>query len=271
MNRQAALAEKKPRIEAWTRKPSVLIVIPAFNEEDCIARVLEDILDLDTECHVLVINDGSKDATGGIIREVMRDRPRLFSLHIPNNIGIGGAVQAGFMFARRNGYTRVVQVDGDGQHRADQLKRILEPLVRDEADIVIGSRFLPGCEPAGPGSAPSLWRALGIRFFTTLLGMVTGRKVTDPTSGFRAFGRAAIEFLAEHYAEDYPEPESIITLHRRNYRMVEVPVIMNRRSGGRSSISPLRSTYYMVKVTIAILMDLVRRPDARAPERSHSR
>jgi len=234
--------------------PPVLAVIPTFNEEVCIKTVIADLLGCGLDLHVLVINDGSEDDTGPFTREMMKDTNRLFILNLPNNIGIGGAVQAGFKFAFRNGYSKVVQVDGDGQHRADQVGKLLEPLEEDRADIVIGSRFLEN-----NGFNSSFYRALGIKFFTALISVLTFKQVTDPTSGFRAFSRRTIEYLADNYSEDYPEPESIIILHRRNFRFTEVPVIMNSRAGGRSSISPLRSTYYMIKVTMAILIDLFRK------------
>jgi glycosyltransferase involved in cell wall biosynthesis len=254
-----------PQNIAWKREKtqplwkvdsaSVLVVIPVYNEEVCVREVITDILDQDPNFHALVINDGSDDQTEKIIREMMTKRDRLFLLNLPNNIGIGGAVQAGFKFACRNGYTIVVQVDGDGQHRADQLEKLLVPLKGNQADIVIGSRFL-----VNNGFNSSFFRKVGIKFFTTLISILTRRQVTDPTSGFRAFGRQTIAYLADNYAEDYPEPESIIILHRRSFSFLEVPVKMNNRAGGKSSISPLRSTYYMIKVTIAILIDLFRRP-----------
>lgn len=236
------------------KRPSVLIVIPAFNEEESIKEVLKTLLGSDLDFHMLVINDGSQDQTEGIVREIVEEEDRVFLLNIPNNIGIGGAVQAGFKFACRNEYSHVVQVDGDGQHRADQLEKVLEPLREDRADIVIGSRFLEN-----NGFNSSFFRKVGIRFFTTLISLLTRRPVTDPTSGFRAYSRNTVQYLVDNYAEDYPEPESIIILHRRRFRILEVPVLMNRRAGGQSSISPLKSTYYMIKVTIAILIDMFRR------------
>ena len=247
--------EESPTILRRKSSPPLLVVIPAFNEEECIEDVLSTLLDQrDIDLHVLVINDGSEDQTESIIRERMKNSDRLFILNLPINMGIGGAVQAGFKFAQRNDYAMVVQVDGDGQHRADQLHKVLEPIMENRADIVIGSRFL---EKNGFNS--SFFRTVGIKFFTTLISALMRQQVTDPTSGFRAFSRATINYLANNYAEDYPEPETIIILHRRKFRCTEVPVIMNCRAGGKSSISPLRSTYYMIKVTIAIVMDHFRR------------
>lgn len=247
--------KERPQVLHRVKPSPVLALIPAFNEEACIKTVVKDLLEWDYDQHVLVINDGSQDSTERITRELMETTDRLFILSIPNNIGIGGAVQAGFKFACRKGYEHVVQVDGDGQHRADQMQKLLRPLEANQADVVIGSRFLENT-----GFNSSIFRAVGIKFFTHLISLLTGRIVTDPTSGFRAFGRRTIEYLADNYADDYPEPESIIMLHRRNFRFLEVPVYMNSRVGGKSSISPLRSTYYMTKVTIAILIDLFRRP-----------
>ncbi|MHC4943740.1 MAG: glycosyltransferase family 2 protein [Planctomycetota bacterium] len=234
--------------------PPVLIVIPALNEEATIREVIEDLLDTELNLHVLVINDGSEDRTESIVRDIMETTDRVFLLSLPNNIGIGGAVQAGFKFAARNGYPMVIQVDGDGQHRADQLDKLIDPLKEGKADIIIGSRFL-----VNNGFSSSFFRKVGIKFFTMLISLLTARPVTDPTSGFRAYSRNSIEYLADNYAEDYPEPESIIILHRRRFSFMEVPVRMNSRAGGKSSISPMKSTYYMIKVTIAILIDLFRR------------
>lgn len=249
--------QKAPALQKY-RLPPVLIVIPAYNEEACIKEVLDDLLNTGVDLHILVINDGSDDRTEALTRQIMESEGRVFLLNLPNNIGIGGAVQAGFKFASRKGYEMIVQVDGDGQHRGDQLDRLLAPLKADQADIVIGSRFL-----VDNGFNASFCRKVGIKFFTMLITLLTSRPVTDPTSGFRAFSRRTITYLTENYAEDYPEPESIIILHRRSFRFMEVPVIMNHRAGGKSSISPLKSCYYMVKVTIAILIDLLRRAGMR--------
>ncbi len=252
---QVAWQESRARAFERPRPPEILVIIPAFNEEASIEGVVSKLLgQKKIDLHVLVVNDGSKDRTEAIVREFMKASDRLFLLNLPNNMGIGGAVQAGFKYALNQRYAIVVQVDGDGQHRVDQLHKVILPIQENRADIVVGSRFL---EKNSYNS--SIFRAAGIKFFTTLISILTGSPVTDPTSGFRAYNEPTIEYLAENYADDYPEPESLIILHRRRFRSMEVPVIMNDRAGGKSSISPLRAGYYMVKVTIAIIVDHFRK------------
>lgn len=253
--RQAALRTPVPRSPEAVERPRILAVIPAFNEEACLEEVVRSLLAQGDDLHVLVVNDGSRDETEAVARNLADRWERVFLLNLPNNIGIGGAVQAGFKFARRRGYDVVVQVDGDGQHPADHLARVAEPVLEGRVDIAVGSRFL---HPEGGAGVSSFCRRIGIRFFTALLSLLTRRRMTDPTSGFRAYGRAAVEYLSEHYAEDYPEPEALMILHRRRFRSVEVPVKMHPRLAGRSSISPSRACYYMLKVTVAVVMDLFR-------------
>jgi glycosyltransferase involved in cell wall biosynthesis len=177
---------------------------------------------------------------------------RLVSL--PCNLGIGGAVQTGFRIARDEGYDVAVQVDGDGQHPADHVQLVVNALLETGSDIAIGSRFL-----SGDGYQSTLSRRMGIRFFSRWLSAICHTRITDATSGFRAFNRHAIELLADDYAEDYPEVEAVLVAHRAGLKICEVPVQMSARTTGSSSIGGLQSTGYMVKVSLAILMASLRK------------
>lgn len=236
-------------------KQKILVIVPAFNESGNIVNTIGEIRTSHPDVDVVVIDDGSQDATA---QEARATGVPVISL--PINLGIGGAVQTGFLFAVRNGYQFAAQVDGDGQHDARYLKKIFEPIFNEKAEIVVGSRFL--------GSAGS-WRSsairrVGIRFFAVLISRLTGLAVTDPTSGFRAFGPRAVAAFAEDYPQDYPEPESIVTAKRLGFRLVEVPVEMRKREYGQSSIRYLRTLYYMIKVTFVILLNMIKRgPDPR--------
>jgi glycosyltransferase involved in cell wall biosynthesis len=206
---------------------------------------------------VVVIDDGSGDGTAA---EASRAGARVVTL--PFNVGIGGAVQTGYMLARLGDYDVAIQVDGDGQHPASELERLLDALVESGADIVIGSRFLEGESGA---YRSTLARRAGVRLFASLVSWLVGVRMTDTTSGFRAAGRRAIALFAEAYPHDYPEVEAVLIAHRAGLRVVEAPVEMRARQGGRSSITPLRSGYYMVKVLLALAMQLLRRP-VKLPE-----
>jgi glycosyltransferase involved in cell wall biosynthesis len=175
-------------------------------------------------------------------------------LDLPFNLGIGGAVQAGYLYAERNGYDIAVQFDGDGQHLASEIKKLLEPLEANRADLVVGSRFMT----AGGYKAP-VFRKMGIGIFSFVLSSIMGTTVTDSTSGFRAVNRRVIEFFANTYPDDYPEVEALVLLHKAGMRMAEVPTTMRERTGGRSSITPIRSVYYMTKVLMAIFIDLMKK------------
>ena len=227
----------------------ILIIVPAYNEEESLAGVIRDLREHVPSADVVVVNDGSRDSTSLVAREL-----GVKVLDLPFNLGIGGAVQAGYLHARRNGYDIAVQFDGDGQHRAGEIKKLIEPLATDQADLVIGSRFLV----SGGYKAP-VFRKLGIGIFSFVLSRVLDITVTDSTSGFRAANRGVIEFFARTYPDDYPEVESLVLLHKVNLRMTEVAVSMSERTGGRSSITPLRSVYYMTKVLMAIFIDLMKK------------
>ncbi len=226
-----------------------LIIIPAYNEEANIEAVIEDLKEHVPEFNILVVDDGSIDRTAEVAR-----RTGSAVVSLPFNQGIGTAVQTGYIYAARYGYSIAVQFDGDGQHRADQIGAIIEPLRKGEADLVVGSRFLG----AGQYKTP-LSRLMGIKLLSRIISIVTKTKITDPTSGFRAASRGVIEFFSRWYPDDYPEPESLVFLHRAGFRIKEVPVLMRQRQAGRSSITFLRGIYYMIKVTLAIFIDLMKR------------
>jgi glycosyltransferase involved in cell wall biosynthesis len=224
----------------------VLAVVPAFNEGDAIGGVVSELRRVRPAVEVLVVDDGSSDATA---KSAENAGARV--LRLPVNLGIGGAVQTGFRYAARHGYDAVVQVDGDGQHIPSEIPSLLEEMSRTGADVVIGSRFL---DVRGYTTSPV--RRIGTRVFSAVNSLVLGRRISDNTSGFRAYSANAVRFLSENYPQDYPEPESVILLGRNGFSIREVPVRMREREHGQSSISALRSVYYMVKVLLAIFVDL---------------
>jgi glycosyltransferase involved in cell wall biosynthesis len=226
-----------------------LAVVPAYNESATIVDVLEALRRHAPAFDTLVIDDGSSDDTNlrafGAGARVVR---------LPFNVGIGGAVQTGFVYAREHGYDHLVQVDGDGQHDSAELERLVATMEREAVDVVCGSRFLTS-DYRYP--APISRRA-GIHIFAFLLSRIVGARVSDPTSGFRLYNRRAIELFARDYPHDYPEVEAVLILHRHRLRMREIPVKMYTRGGGASSISTGKSVYYMVKVLLALLVGLAR-------------
>lgn len=226
-----------------------LVMIPAYNEEKNIVKTVRDIQQNAPDFDYIIINDCSRDNTLDLCRQ-----EGLHVLNLPVNLGIGGAVQTGYRYAEQNGYDVAVQFDGDGQHDASYLTQMRDRLVREDLDMVIGSRFLlhEGFQSSGA-------RRLGIRYFTKLIRISTGKKITDPTSGMRMANRSVIEAFAENYPKDYPEPESVVCLLRQGKRVEEVPVKMKERVNGKSSISFTKSIYYMCKVTFAILIEDMRR------------
>jgi glycosyltransferase involved in cell wall biosynthesis len=227
----------------------ILVIVPAYNEEESLPGVIRDLREHLPTADVLVVNDGSRDATALIAR-----KRGVMVLDLPFNLGIGGAMQAGYLYAERNAYDIAVQFDGDGQHLAAEVKKLIEPLAANQADIIVGSRFLT----AGRYRAP-IFRKLGIGIFSFVLSRILGTIVTDTTSGFRAANRRVIEFFAHTYPDDYPEVEALVLLHKAGLRTAEVPITMRERTGGRSSITPIRSIYYMTKVLMAIFIDLMKK------------
>ncbi len=229
----------------------VIIIIPAFNESENIKRVVNDIKKENTNWDILVVNDCSLDNTSAIAKSTKQ----AFVLDLPFNLGIGGAVQAGFKYAKTHNYDIAIKYDGDGQHLPDEIKTLLNVLSENNVDVVIGSRFLEKHD----GFKSTLMRRVGIKIFQILNSMLIKQKITDNTSGFIAFNKKVISFFAEHYPTDYPEPESIINLKKNGFVIKEVFVKMQHRQGGKSSISGLKSIYYMFKVILAIIMGSMRK------------
>ena len=227
-----------------TRRSDVLIIVPVHNEAASLRGVLAELREHVPEYDVLVVNDGSTDETAQVARAAGH---RVLDLCF--NLGIGGAVQAGFKYALERGYRFAVQVDGDGQHPADAIEHVLAPVRAGACELSIGSRFL-----RRTGYTGSRWRRVGTWFLSQVCGLVTGQRITDATSGFRAFGPRALRYLAAYYPTDYPEPEVIVLLHRQGMSICEVPVHMRARQAGRSSISGLATAYYMLKVSLALVL-----------------
>ena len=226
-----------------------LAVVPAYNEEATVGRVVGGLREHAPDFDVLVIDDGSTDATGEIAAAA---GARV--LRHPFNLGIGGAVQNGFNYAVEHGYDFMVQVDGDGQHDPAEIPKLTEAMDADRSyDVICGSRFLRKLQYVGPIS-----RRAGIHVFAFMLSRLVGQKVTDPTSGFRLYNRRAISLFARDYPHDYPEVEAVLVLHYHRLRMREVDVRMYQRGGGSSSITSGKSVYYMIKVLLAISVGLFR-------------
>jgi glycosyltransferase involved in cell wall biosynthesis len=227
-----------------------LAIVPAFNEEASVERVIAEIRAFDAGFEIVVVDDGSIDGTAAVAA-----RQGVHVIRLPFNLGIGGAVQTGYRFADEQGFDLAVQVDGDGQHDPAQLPRILAPVLDGDADLVVGSRF------AGETTAyrSSAARRVGIRIFARVVSAVVGQRVTDTTSGFRAVNRKGIRLFAADYPHDYPEVEATVMCVKHRLRLQEVPVEMRERTGGRSSITAFASLYYMTKVLLAIFVGLFRR------------
>jgi glycosyltransferase involved in cell wall biosynthesis len=226
-----------------------IAIVPAFNEEETVGRVIDEIRAFDPGFDIVVVDDGSVDRTA----EAAADRGA-YVLKLPFNLGIGGAMQTGYRFAFERGYDLAVQIDGDGQHDPQELPKILEPVLAGEADLCVGSRF------AGNSAYRSSFaRRVGIRIFARVVSAVVRQRVTDTTSGFRAVNRKGISLFAADYPHDYPEVEATVMCVKHKLRLREVPVEMRERGGGSSSITAFRSVYYMTKVLLAIFVGLFRR------------
>jgi glycosyltransferase involved in cell wall biosynthesis len=226
-----------------------IAIVPALNEEETVGRVIDEIRAFDPGFDIVVVDDGSVDRTS----EVAAERGA-YVLKLPFNLGIGGAVQTGYRFAFERGYDLAVQIDGDGQHDPQELPKILEPVLADEADLCVGSRFA-----GNTVYRSSFARRVGIRIFASVVSAVVRQKVTDTTSGFRAVNRKGISLFAADYPHDYPEVEATVMCVKHRLRLREVPVEMRERGGGSSSITAFRSVYYMTKVLLAIFVGLFRR------------
>ncbi len=225
----------------------ILAIIPAYNESANIEKVVREIKAAGLGIVPLVVDDGSTDDTPAKARRAGAE-----VVSLPFNLGIGGAVQTGYRWADENGFEVAVQVDGDGQHDTVFLPKLISPVIEGKADLCVGSRF---AEPAD-GFRSSRLRRVGIRFFVALIRLLTGLSCSDPTSGFRAVNRKLIRVFAANYPHDFPEPEAIVIARRLGAHIVEVPVVMRPRSSGKSTIGKLKSPYYMVKVTGAIMLDM---------------
>ncbi len=235
------------------RPGEVLIVIPAYNEELSLPDTLAEVRRECPWADVVVINDGSADDTARITESLGYP-----VLSLPFNLGIGGAVQTGFQYALRGKHRVVVQVDADGQHPADAVLLLIKPVLDGACDVSVGSRFLEKRM-----YRQTFWRALGIWILARLISLIARKRITDPTSGFRAYSRDVVTKLALDYPYDYPEPEALVHLSRNGFRMLEIPVWMRPRRQGVSSIAPV-SAKYMLKVVLAILLSLLRPRDPRA-------
>lgn len=221
-----------------------LVIIPAFNEAGCIVNTVNDIIENAPEFDYVVINDCSRDDTYKLCVE-----HGFNVVNLPINSGIGAAVQTGYLYAKRYGYKYAIQVDGDGQHDAAFLGTMARYMEEHETGMLIGSRYIEK-----QGFQSSGLRRFGIKYFTVLIKLLTGKKITDPTSGMRMVGRDIIEYFAEEYPKDYPEPETAVTIVKKGWKVEEIPVVMKERQAGTSSISPKRSVYYMIKVSLACVM-----------------
>lgn len=227
-----------------THPLKVCIIIPAYNEEKSIPHVIHRIYRTHPDFTVLVINDGSSDRTAAVAKAAGAN-----VISLPQNLGIGGAVQTGYLFCARNGFDVAVQVDADGQHKPEELDKIIAPILDGQADMVLGSRWVQKTSYRSTAG-----RRAGIFILASLVSLFTLQSLTDPTSGFRAVNRRGIELFAEEYSTDYPEVDSLVLLKKRGLRIREVAVEMDRRQAGQSSITSIRSVYYMFKVTLSIMM-----------------
>jgi glycosyltransferase involved in cell wall biosynthesis len=237
-----------------------LAIVPAYNEAGAVGSTVASIRSCAPDFDVVVVDDGSSDATA--------ERARAAGatvISLPFNLGIGGAMQAGYLYAREHDYAVAVQVDGDGQHDPRYIHELLERLEgTPELNMVTGSRFI---DPASDGYRSSAARRIGIRLFAWVVSRITGQRVTDPTSGFRMTDRQGIELFARDYPTDYPEIEAIVLLHSHRLRSCEIPVLMRPRVSGSSAISSTQSVYYMVKVLLAVFVALFRaRPSTGGTE-----
>ena len=226
----------------------VLMIVPAYNEElnikDTISKIIEYNKKSNNEIDYIVINDGSTDKT----REVC-EKNNYNVINLIHNLGIGGAVQTGYKYALENNYDVAIQFDGDGQHDENYIDKLVDEITKGN-DFVIGSRFVSDLSKFKSTGT----RRMGIKFLSLLIKICTGKRIYDPTSGFRAANKRVIELFSKNYPTEYPEPESTTSLIRKKYKVSEIPVEMHERKHGTSSIKPLKSIYYMFSVSVAIII-----------------
>lgn len=221
----------------------VLVIIPAFNEEKSLKSLLHNIRKNLSDCDVLIVNDCSTDNTKNI-----EFHEEVIKVDLPINLGIGGAVQTGYKYAYENNYDIAIQVDGDGQHDCYYLRSLIE-VIESGVDLCIGSRYINKV-----GFQSTTLRRIGIRYFSKLIKFICGELITDPTSGFRACNKNIISLFANSYPQDFPEPESLVRVKKRGFKISEIPVVMNERTFGKSSINLKKSIYYMIKVSLALCL-----------------
>ncbi len=231
----------------------ILAIVPAYNEAEIIAHTVKEIQDKAPGVDVLVVNDGSSDSTMDVLEEM-----EVNCLNLRTNLGIGGAVQSGYIYAKENGYDYTVQIDGDGQHDPAYILPIIEMMEAEGQEYVIGSRFIEK-----RGFQSSRTRRVGIRFLSMLIRVISGADIKDVTSGYRVTSSRLIDIFAKDYSDDYPEPDAILTAASHHGRIAEYPVVMKERLTGVSSIGPGKAVYYMTKVSLSILMHRLMRSGRR--------
>ena len=223
----------------------ILVIIPAYNEEESIASVINQIRCYAPEADILVINDGSVDATS---ERAVKAGAKVVNL--PFNLGIGGAMQTGYIYAKYHSYDVAIQVDGDNQHDPSYIQKLIRPIADNSADMVIGSRYV-----GKTIYKSTVFRRVGMVFFTFLIRLLTDKWIMDTTSGFRAVNKDIIDLFASDYPVDYPEVDVLVRLYKKKFRIIELPVEMKARKTGKSSITPIRSIYYMIKVTLSLIIE----------------
>jgi glycosyltransferase involved in cell wall biosynthesis len=228
--------------------PKVLVIIPAYNEQGAIGSVVQELRETLPEMPVLVIDDCSEDATVDVARQA---GARV--LMLPHHLGLGGCVQAGYKLAFELGYDYVIRIDGDGQHDPKFIPRMLDTLIKSGSEMVIGSRFVESS-----GQTTHFARAIGIRFFRAVLRPILGRPVHDPTSGFVGVNRSALGVFSKSFPLEYPEIEALVVLQRRAFRFEEVPCTMRKRKAGKSTITPLKSLYYIFHVLLGVFVNILK-------------
>jgi glycosyltransferase involved in cell wall biosynthesis len=247
--RQVPAAAPQVLPQSVFKKLKCLIIVPAFNESRSVAKLVLRLNRALPDCHVVVIDDGSTDDT-------VRQIPACATVvSLPFNLGIGGAMQTGYRYADIHGYDIAIQVDGDGQHRPCEVEKLVTALIDRGADLAVGSRFIESST-----FVQSLPRMTGIKVLSAWIRFLSGLKITDCTSGFRAVNHKVIRAYAHWYPEDYPEPEVALLLHRSKFKVIEVPVRMRRRMYGKSTISLAHGLFYVVKVGACLFLDMVRQP-----------